>query len=235
MLSLDWRDWFHKKRSTFSIPLKGGTTLKMRLAPLSLTKISFQVLNLATTWGRGKATLLPSLQTRKARVLIFRSKWNICQIIWHISTQNAPNYLSRLNSLFKRKTNVLPYASAWTHSAIQWLFMSATSAQGSGCLSGFGSSLTTLALALAPLGLGMGPCMHLKWTGLEDRWCQGLDVKDTFMVYWVAVGVAYNIFQLANLPTPGETYQTHLDLYVQSPCFLMLKGLGQQEYGNQLE
>lgn len=75
----------------------------MRLAPLSLTKILFQVLNLATTWGWGEATLLPSLQMRKARVLIFRSKWNICQIIWHISTQNAPNYLSRLNSLFKDK------------------------------------------------------------------------------------------------------------------------------------
>lgn len=170
---------------------------------------------------------------RKARVLIFRSKWNICQIIWHISTQNAPNYLSRLNSLFKRKTNVLPYTSAWTHSAIQWFFMSATRVQGSGCLSGFGSLLTTLALALAPLGLGMGQCMHLKWTGLEDR-CQGLDVKDTSMVYWVEVGVAYKIFQLVNLPTPGEIYQTHLDLHVQSLCFLMLKGLGQQEYGNQL-
>ena len=205
----------------------------MRLAPLSLTKILFQVLNLATTWGWGEATLLPSLQMRKARVLIFRRKWNICQIIWHISTQNAPNYLSRLNSLFKRKTNVLPYTSAWTHSAIQWFFMSATCVQGSGCLSGFGSLLTTLALALAPLGLGMGQCMHLKWTGLEDR-CQGLDVKDTSMVYWVEVGVAYKIFQLVNLPTPGEIYQTHLDLHVQSLCVLMLKGLGQQEYGNQL-
>ena len=205
----------------------------MRLAPLSLTKILFQVLNLATTWGWGEATLLPSLQMRKARVLIFRSKWNICQIIWHISTQNVPNYLSRLNSLFKRKTNVLPYTSAWTHSAIQWFFMSATCVQGSGCLSGFGSLLTTLALALAPLGLGMGQCMHLKWTGLEDR-CQGLDVKDTSMVYWVEVGVAYKIFQLVNLPTPGEIYQTHLDLHVQSLCVLMLKGLGQQEYGNQL-
>lgn len=96
------------------------------------------------------------------------------------------------------------------------------------------SWLTTLASALAPLGLGMGHCMHLKWTGLEDRWCQGLDVKDTSMVYWVEVGVAYKIFQLVNLPTPGEIYQTHLDLHVQSLYFLLLKGLGQQEDGKLL-
>lgn len=61
-----------------------------------------------------------------------------------------PNYLSRLNSLFKRKINVPPYAFAWIHSAIQWLIMSVTSVQGSNCLLGFQSKLPTLALALAP-------------------------------------------------------------------------------------
>lgn len=76
------------------------------------------------------------------------------------------------------------------------------------------SWLTTLASALAPLGLGMGHCMHLKWTGLEDRWCQGLDVKDTSMVYWVEVGVAYKIFQLVKPPNTRR----NLSDASRSPC-----------------
>lgn len=94
-----------------------------------------------------------------------------------------------------------------------------TRAQGSGCLSGVGSSLTTLALALAPLGL-VGQCMHLKWTsigGTDD--VKVLDVKDIYGMHWVAVGVAYNIFQLS-LPAHQERPQTPRSL-CSVPMLLM--------------
>lgn len=46
MLPLVWTDWFPKKQETFSISLKHGTTLKMGLTYVSLTKILFSVLKL---------------------------------------------------------------------------------------------------------------------------------------------------------------------------------------------